>query len=122
MGEVTVAWSAVTSLKSEEPLTVELPGGKSATGPVTVASGNLEVDAEKLPQPQVTAIRNGPEQAAFERMLHPGLLQLWAGTVDVGLSAARGNAKIVLRAVVSDAAGSRFERSASAKCNALANR
>jgi putative salt-induced outer membrane protein YdiY len=41
----------------------------------------------------VGAIRNAAEQRTYERFLNPGVLDLWAGYVDLGLSLARGNAR-----------------------------
>jgi putative salt-induced outer membrane protein YdiY len=42
---------------------------------------------------EVTAIRNPDEQKAYERLLHPGLLQLWAGGGSLGWAGTNGNAK-----------------------------
>ena len=63
----------------------ELGGGQDGSGhPAAV---------ETAPLPQVSTIRNADEQKAYERMLHPRLLELWAGYFDLGLAAARGNAR-----------------------------
>jgi putative salt-induced outer membrane protein YdiY len=40
----------------------------------------------------VTAVRDAGEQHNFERMQHPGILELWTGNFDFGLALARGNA------------------------------
>ncbi len=97
MGDVTIPWDAVTSIASDQPLTVVLPGGKSVDGKVSSAEGKMEVATsaavESAPLPQVTTIRNADEQKAYERLQHPGFLDLWAGNFDLGLAAARGNAK-----------------------------
>jgi putative salt-induced outer membrane protein len=97
MGEVTIPWDAVTAITSDDPLTVVLPDGKSVSGKLSSAEGTMAVATpaavENAPLPKVSAIRNADEQKAYERMLHPKLLELWAGYFDLGLAAARGNAK-----------------------------
>ena len=41
----------------------------------------------------ITAVRNAAEQRAYERLLHPGLGELWTGSYDLGYALARGNAR-----------------------------
>jgi hypothetical protein len=97
LGEVTIPWTAVKDLKSDQELHVGLPGGQSASGKVATAAGNLEVAAPSgpraVPLAEVTDIRNPAEQHNWERLQHPGILQLWAGHFDIGLAMARGNAR-----------------------------
>jgi hypothetical protein len=97
LGEVAIPWSAVTNISSDEPLVVVLPGGKIVSGKIKGSDGKLEVvtpsGTETSPLTGVGALRDGDEQKAFERLEHPGLLELWAGYFDIGLSVARGNAK-----------------------------
>jgi putative salt-induced outer membrane protein len=97
MGEVTVPWSVVTAITSSEPLVVVLPGGKSVTGSVSTSEGKVQVatpsGAESAPLPDVSAVRNSVEQEQWERLQHPGLLQLWSGYADLGLALTRGNAR-----------------------------
>ena len=97
MGEVTIPWAAVTSITSSEPLLVVLPGGKPATGALSTSDGKLQVatpsGTETAPLAEVSAVRNADEQKQWERLQHPGPLDLWAGYVDVGLALARGNAQ-----------------------------
>ena len=96
LGEVTMPWSAVKSLKSDDSLTVVLPGGESVAGKIATSGDNLEVatpaGTKSAPIVGVTALRNAAEQNAFERLEHPGLGQLWTGFFDTGLALARGNA------------------------------
>jgi hypothetical protein len=42
---------------------------------------------------EVTALRSDAEQAAFEKSLHPTLLQGWAGGANVGFALTRGNSQ-----------------------------
>lgn len=92
MGTVTIPWASVTDVKSDQDLNVVLPGDKSTKGKIAVADNKLEVAGQRAPLAEVAAIRNEAEQKAYERLLHPGFKDLWAGAVDIGLSAARGNA------------------------------
>jgi len=97
LGEVTMPWSAVKSIKSDSELTVVLPSGEAVKGKIDTAGDQLQVVAggqtKAAPLTGVTAVRNDAEQHNFERMLHPGMLQLWTGNFDVGLALARGNAR-----------------------------
>lgn len=99
LGDVTMPWTAVKSLKSDEPLTVVLPGGKSVLGKVDTSGENLEVAPPAPAAPVATplatvdALRNAAEEHTYERLLHPGLFELWTGYLDTGLALARGNAK-----------------------------
>ncbi len=97
MGKVSIPWSAVTSITSDKPLVVVLLGGKSVTGKLSSSDSKLQVATESgtetAPLAEISAVRNADEQKQWERMQHPGLWQLWAGYVDVGLSLARGNAE-----------------------------
>jgi hypothetical protein len=94
-GTVTIPWTAVAQLTSDEPLTVALVDGKLVQGKIAVRDDALEVATQTGRQSvavaQVKAIRNADEQKAYERLQHPGILSLWAGYADVGMSLARGN-------------------------------
>jgi Protein of unknown function, DUF481 len=97
LGDVTMPWTAVKSLKSDQPLTVVLPEGRSVEGKIDTAGDNLEVvtvtPPVSTPLATVNALRNAAEQHNYERLLHPSLLELWTGFFDTGLALARGNAK-----------------------------
>src|SRR5579871_4992835 len=97
LGEVSMPWSAVKSLKSDADLTVVLPGGESVLGKVNTTGDKLEVvtpsATKSAPLADVSAMRNPAEQHAFERLEHPGFLELWTGSYDLGLALARGNAR-----------------------------
>jgi len=97
LGEVSMPWSAVKSVKSDARLNVVLPGGEAVAGKVSTSGATLEVAtataARSAPLADITALRNDAEQHAWERLQHPGLGELWTGFFDMGLALARGNAR-----------------------------
>ena len=78
MGEVKIKWDAVALLSTDKPVHV------TADASFAVSPG------------RIVALRSDQEQEAYERQLareeHPEFLDLWSGTLDAGMSAARGNA------------------------------
>jgi putative salt-induced outer membrane protein YdiY len=97
LGEVSIPWTAIKSLKSDQELTVVLPTGESVKGKIATNGDNLDVAAaggeKTAPLATVTAVRDDAEQAAWQRLQHPSLFQLWAGNYNFGLALARGNAR-----------------------------
>jgi putative salt-induced outer membrane protein YdiY len=97
MGEVTMPWSAVKGLRSDAELSVVLPSGKTVTGKVSTTGDQLQVAAgpETMTTPLagVPAVRDADEQHTVDRLLHPGILELWYGNFDLGLALANGNAR-----------------------------
>jgi putative salt-induced outer membrane protein len=97
-GDVTIQFSAIQDIKTDQELHVSLKGGKTAVGPVTTTDGKLEVAAKaggtvEAAKEDVTLIRNDAEQTAYDKSLHPGLRHGWTGGANVGLSVARGNSQ-----------------------------
>ena len=96
LGEVSMPWSAIQSIKSDEPLTVELPTER-VVGKLTTTGDTLYVATvsavRSAPLAQIGAVRNPAEQRTWERLQHPGFLELWTGYFDLGLALARGNAR-----------------------------
>jgi hypothetical protein len=99
-GQITVPLDAVVSLTTSVPVNISLKDGQLLLGTasadaakiaVTTAAGQLET-----PRADVTAIRSVDEQkayqAAIDRYANPGILDLWAGHMDLGLALANGNA------------------------------
>jgi putative salt-induced outer membrane protein YdiY len=95
-GEVTVQWPAVQELNSTQPLHVTMANGITVAGPVTTTDGSLEVRTATsgtvtVAKADVTALRNDAEQTTYDKSLHPGLLQGWAGGANVGFALTAGN-------------------------------
>jgi putative salt-induced outer membrane protein YdiY len=96
-GDVTVQWPAVQEVSSTQPLHVELSNGKTVTGPVATTDGSLAVTAASgtvnVAKSDVTALRSDAEQTSYEKSLHPGLMQGWAGGANVGFALTAGNSE-----------------------------
>jgi len=96
-GEVTIQWTAVQSLTSAAPLHV-VTASKTVVGAVTTTDTNLAVSTTPggpvdIPRVEVMALRNDQEQAAYEKSLHPTLLQGWVGGANVGFALTGGNSE-----------------------------
>ena len=97
-GDVTIQFSAIQQITSEQELHVSTKDGKTAVGPVSTSDGKLEVATKtagtvEAATGDVTLIRNDAEQTAYEKSLHPGLMRGWNGGANVGFSLARGNSE-----------------------------
>src|ERR1035438_9477763 len=72
LGEVTMPWSAVKSIRSDADLSVVLPSGETVKGKISSSGDQLQVVAgaqtNAAPLTGVAAVRNDAEQHNFERM------------------------------------------------------
>lgn len=100
MGTVTVARGEIAALQSDQPLYLGLPDGQTLLGTLSTADGKVSVATRSagtviVNLSTVGTIRSEAEQAAHaaesERYRDPGLLDLWAGSVDLGFSLTSGN-------------------------------
>ena len=95
-GAVTLGWDAVSTISSATPLVITGSNKETASGTVTTRDDRLLVDTasgqKEIPFTDIVAIRSVAEQGAYEKSLHPGMLQGWAGGGNFGLALARGNA------------------------------
>lgn len=96
-GDVTVKFDAIQSLTSTGDLNVTL-GGKTVVGPVSTSGEDLVVATKtagpvEAPKTSVTLVRSPAEQAAYEKTLHPGLLDGWAGGATLGFALTAGNSE-----------------------------
>jgi putative salt-induced outer membrane protein YdiY len=97
-GDVTVQWPAIQEINSTQSLHVGLNNGQTVVGPVATSDGNLAVNTSAngtvtMPKTAVVAMRNDAEEAAYQKSLHPGLTQGWAGGANVGFALTRGNSQ-----------------------------
>ena len=69
LGEVTVPWEAVIGIKSDDAVTVALPGDRNVSGKVSTEGNQIRIDAAGSPQSaplaEVAAIRDTAEQKSM---------------------------------------------------------
>jgi putative salt-induced outer membrane protein YdiY len=92
----------VQQIESSQPLYVGTKGGQVIVGPVTPSDNKLDVATKEsgtvaVAKADVTSLRNAEEEkkaeTAVERLQHPSLADLWAGSLDTGLGLVRGNSE-----------------------------
>jgi putative salt-induced outer membrane protein len=97
LGEVSMPWTAIKSIHGDSELFVQIKDKE-------IVKGQIEADVDQIRVTSVagtttsspadmTAIRDAGAERAYERLLRPRILDLWAGSVDIGLALARGNAR-----------------------------
>ena len=96
-GVVVTSWDQVESIIAEKPIHIVLSDGRAVQGTLTASAGTAEVTTSQaklsLAQEDIAVMRNDDEQSAYQRYLHPGWGQLWAGTGTVGFAGTAGNAE-----------------------------
>lgn len=94
-GKVTLKWDMVASVEGQESLNVVLEGDKTVKGVLRASDGKVEVvgTGESVPVSAVVALRNDAEEKAYQRMLKPKILDLWAITGGLNLAGNIGNAE-----------------------------
>jgi len=99
---LTIKWDFVQQIESSQPLYVGTKSGQVIVGPVTTSDSRLAVATKDagsvaVAKADVTSLRNADEQkkaeAALDRLQHPRLADLWAGSLDTGLGLVRGNSQ-----------------------------
>ena len=96
-GDVTVKFDAIQSITSTGDLNVSM-GGKTVVGPVTTSGDDVVVATKatgpvEAPKASVTLLRSPAEQAAYEKTLHPGWAEGWAGGANLGFALTAGNSE-----------------------------
>ena len=106
-GDVSIDWTEVTQFSSDKPLVITrtdkqvLSGTVNSEGQsavITTAQGSQTVALA-----DVSAMRSPADQAAYEKSLHPGMLEGWAGGGSFGFALARGNSNTTNLALGFDA-------------------
>jgi len=92
-GTVTLKWTDVAAVKSDQPLNVTLAGGKTVKAIIDTQGDRIQVAAQTVDPKDVVTLRNDAEQKTYERFLHPGLLDLWTVTGSLNLAGTAGNAE-----------------------------
>jgi putative salt-induced outer membrane protein YdiY len=95
-GEIKVQWGAVKGIATDNPLYVVTPEKTTVEGNVTLDGADLVVHtgaggAVRVPLAELKTLRSTSEEEAYEKSLHPSLIEDWKGGVNLGLALARGN-------------------------------
>jgi putative salt-induced outer membrane protein len=97
-GEIQIQWSAIAEIKTDKPIFVVMPDKSTVSGIVTTEGSNIVVHPVSGPPvqlavSQVTVVRGEDQQTAYEKSLHPGILEAWKGGINLGFALARGNSE-----------------------------
>src|SRR6202789_3908131 len=97
-GEIQIAWASISEIKSDKPIYVVLPDKSTVSGLVTTQGTNIIIQPAsgapvQLAVSQVTVVRGADQETAYEKSLHPSLLEAWKGGVNLGFALARGNSE-----------------------------
>jgi putative salt-induced outer membrane protein YdiY len=107
-GTVTIDWDAVAQFSSEQPMVVTRTNRQTVSGAVSTKDSEVAVNTasgtQTIPMADVAVMRSPADQAAYEKSLHPGILEGWAGGGNFGLALARGNSDTTNLALGFDAA------------------
>ena len=98
IGDVTIDLSTATNITTDQPLYVVLADGSTVSGNLILSGENVELRSANgntipIERSSIRMIRSEAEQKAYERSLHPGLLEGWTGGADVSLAATSGNSE-----------------------------
>ena len=93
-GDLTLKWDAVKGIESSEALHVELHNGKTAIGPVSTSDDTLKIaTASGEVTAPVSSVKGLSQQAAYQKLEHPNLLEGWKGGINAGFSLTGGNSQ-----------------------------
>jgi putative salt-induced outer membrane protein YdiY len=96
-GLVTLKWDDIATVTTDQPLNVVLPGDRTVKGNIQTVDNRIQVAApegrQTVAATEVVALRNDAEQKKYERLLHPGILDLWTITGSLNLAGTKGNAE-----------------------------
>jgi putative salt-induced outer membrane protein len=97
-GEIQIQWSAIAEIKTDKPIYVVMPDKSTVSGIVTTEGSNIIVHPVsgapvQLSVSQVTVVRGADQEAAYEKSLHPSILEAWKGGINLGFALARGNSE-----------------------------
>jgi putative salt-induced outer membrane protein len=99
-GKLTIQWDSITGISAAGPLHLVLSDGQSVIGVVETVDGKFNVKTQTAgtiaaSKDAVQFIRNEDEQKAYQAEIDhyrsPRLVDLWAGFLDLGYAANRGN-------------------------------
>src|SRR5579862_5030066 len=92
LGAVTIGWDQIVSIRTDKPVNVVLADGRKVKATMATAGAVVEIATQpsiSVAPSGIVTLRNDTEQAAFDRLQHPGWGELWAGTAALGLAGTR---------------------------------
>ena len=97
-GDISIDWTEVSQFSSDkQPLVVTKADKQLVSGTVTAEGSDVVVTttqgAQKVPRTDVATMRSPADQAAYEKSLHPGMMEGWTGGGSFGFAFARGNSQ-----------------------------
>ena len=97
-GDVAIDWSEVSQFSSDKDSLVVTKADKQlVSGTVTSEGSDVLVTTaqgvQRVSRADVATMRSPADQAAYEKSLHPGMLEGWTGGGSVGFALARGNSE-----------------------------
>lgn len=97
-GTVAVPWENVAAVETDQQLNVVLPDEQTLKATLQTRNGRLQVapsEGEPLTvrRSDIVALRNNAEQRTYERLLHPGIFDLWTMAGSFNIAGAIGNAE-----------------------------
>ena len=96
-GDVSIDWSEVSQFSSDKPLVITRTDKQVLSGTVSTEGQAVMITTAQGPQKlalaDVSAMRSPADQAAYEKSLHPGMLEGWNGGGNFGFALARGNSE-----------------------------
>ena len=97
-GDVSIDWAEVSQFSSDKDTLVVTKADKQlVSGTVTSEGPDVLVattqGVQTVPRGDVATMRSPADQAAYEKSLHPGMLEGWSGGSNFGFALARGNSE-----------------------------
>jgi len=97
LGSVDIQMDAIQSFSTDKPVYVQNSADKKTySGTVTTQDDSVVVQAQPpvtVAKSNIAALRSPDEQAAFDKLQHPGLLQGWTGGANFGFALTAGNSE-----------------------------
>lgn len=95
-GEVSIDWAEVNQFESDKQALVVTKADKQLVSGTVTSEGSDVIVAtaqgvQKVPRAEVATMRSPADQAAYEKSLHPSMLEGWTGGGSFGFALARGN-------------------------------
>jgi putative salt-induced outer membrane protein len=97
-GSIQIKWTSIAQVTTEKPLYVVTPDKRTVSGTLTTEGDALVVHTAaagpvQVPMEHVTVVRSADAETAYEKSLHPSLIEGWKGGVNLGFALARGNSE-----------------------------